>query len=60
MLGLRHPYRLWLLLFSLGIGLDTVGMVMRIPLWLRDSLWLGGVLLLLLSIGVAGQLQRTE
>jgi hypothetical protein len=57
---LRNPYHLWLLLFTLGIGLDTLGMAIIEPSWLRYGLFATGVLSLLLSIAVAGRLQRSE
>lgn len=57
---LRNPYRVWLLLFILGMGLDTVGIVIMGPMWLRYGFLAMGVLLLLLSIVIAGQLQRSE
>lgn len=57
---LRNPYHLWLLLFTLGLGLNTLGMAMVGPSWLRYGLIVIGVLALLLSIGVAGRLQRSE
>ena len=57
---LRNPYHLWLLLFTLGMGLDTLGIAIGGPSWLRYGLLGVGVLSLLLSIGVAGRLQRSE
>lgn len=57
---LRNPYSIWLLLFVLGMGLDTLGMAITGPLWLRYGFLALGVLLLLLSIAVAGRLQRSE
>lgn len=57
---LHNLYYLWLLLFTLGIGLNTLGMAIIGPDWLRYGLLVTGVLLLLLSIGVAGRLQRSE
>lgn len=57
---LRNPYHLWLLLFTLGMGLDTLGILIGGPTWLRYGLLGVGVVALLLSIGVAGRLQRSE
>lgn len=57
---LRNPYHLWLLLFTLGMGLNTLSMAMAGPGWLRYGLMVTGVLALLLSIGVVGRLQRSE
>lgn len=57
---LRNPYNIWILLFTLGMGLNTFGMALMGPLWLRYGFLIVGVLLLLLSIGVAGHLQRSK
>lgn len=57
---LRNPYHLWLLLFTLGMGLDTLGILIVGPIWLCYGLLGAGVVALLLSIGVAGRLQRSE
>lgn len=57
---LRNSYHIWILLFTLGIGLNTLSMAITGPLWLRYGLMITGVLLLLLSIAVAGRLQRSE
>lgn len=57
---LRNPYNIWLLLFTLGIGLNTLGMALTGPIWLRYGFMIIGVLLLLLSIAIAGRLQRSE
>lgn len=57
---LRNPYSVWLLLFALGVGLDTLGLVITGPLWLRYGMIVIGVLCLLLSIALAGRLQRSE
>lgn len=57
---LGNPYILWLLLFTLGMGLNTLGIVIMGPMWLRYGFLVTGVLLLLLSIVVAGRLQRSE
>lgn len=57
---LSNPYHIWIFLFTLGMGLNTLGMAIMGPLWLRYGFLIVGVLLLLLSIGVAGRLQRSE
>ncbi|MEZ4729327.1 MAG: hypothetical protein R3E79_19525 [Caldilineaceae bacterium] len=57
---LRNPYLIWLLLFTLGMGLNTLGIVIMGPVWLRYGFLVIGVLCLLLSIAVAGRLQRSE
>jgi hypothetical protein len=57
---LQNPYRLWLLLFTLGIGLDTLGIALTGPAWLRYGLIGSGVLLFLLSIALIGRLQRSK
>jgi len=57
---LRNSYTIWIFLFTLGIGLNTLSMAITGPLGLRYGFMITGVLLLLLSIAVAGQLQRSE
>lgn len=57
---LRSSYTVWIFLFILGIGLNTLSMAIMGPLWLRYGFMITGVLLLLLSIAVAGRLQRSE
>lgn len=57
---LRNSYNIWIFLFTLGIGLNTLSMAITGPRWLRYGLMIIGVLLLLLSIAVAGRLQRAE
>lgn len=57
---LRSSYNVWILLFILGIGLNTLSMAITVPIWLRYGFMITGVLLLLLSIAVAGRLQRSE
>lgn len=57
---LRSSYNVWILLFILGIGLNTLSMAIIVPIWLRYGFMITGVLLLLLSIAVAGRLQRSE
>ena len=57
---LRSSYNIWILLFILGIGLNTLSMAIIVPIWLRYGFMITGVLLLLLSIAVAGRLQRSE
>ncbi len=56
----RNPYSVWLLLFTIGIGLDTLGIMIMGPTWLRYGLIVLGICFLLLSIAVAGWLQRSE
>lgn len=57
---LRSSYNVWIVLFILGIGLNTLSMAIIVPIWLRYGFMITGVLLLLLSIAVAGRLQRSE
>lgn len=57
---LRSSYNIWITLFILGIGLNTLSMAIMAPIWLRYGFMITGVLLLLLSIAVAGRLQRSE
>ena len=57
---LSSSYNIWITLFILGIGLNTLSMAIMAPIWLRYGFMITGVLLLLLSIAVAGRLQRSE
>lgn len=56
----RNSYSIWLVLFTIGIGLDTLGMTVIGPIWVRYGVLLVGIICLLLSIAVAGRLQRSE
>ena len=56
----QNSYRIWLLLFFFGIGLDALGMMVVGPFGLRYGFILTGIILLLLSIVVAGHLQRSK
>jgi len=56
----RNPYNVWLLLFTIGIGLNTLGIAIMGPTWLRYGFITLGIFFLLLSIAVAGRLQRSE
>lgn len=57
---LRSSYHIWIFLFILGIGLNALSMAIMVPIWLRYGCMISGVLLLLLSIAIAGRLQRSE
>ena len=50
----------WLLFFAIAAALDTLGLALPRPLWLRYSLLIMGILALLVGIVIVGQLQRTE
>ncbi|HMN26971.1 MAG TPA: hypothetical protein PKE45_02360 [Caldilineaceae bacterium] len=57
---LQTPYSLWLILVVLGITLETLGIAIDGPLWLRYSLIGGGVLLIIISIVLIGRMQRPQ
>lgn len=56
---LQNPYNICLILFTIGAGLDIIGIAITGPSWLRYTLIIGGLLLLIISIALIGRMQRS-